>query len=66
MDSLREQSQRAQKSLRTGLEQEYNLRFKKWKKEKTTLLKEMTIKGLEPQLNNMIKKHENEKVRDQN
>ena len=57
-----EYSQKSQKMLKVNLEQEYNVKFKKWKKDKTILLKEMTIKGLEPQLNSMMEKHEKEKV----
>jgi hypothetical protein len=65
MERLKEENQKNQKTLRTNLEQEYHVKFKKWKKEKTILLKEMTIKGLEPQLNSMMKKHDNDKVRDE-
>ena len=45
------------------IEQKFFLKMKNWERQKREEIKERTIKGLEPSLNNIIKRHDLEKVK---
>ena len=49
------------KKQRGEWDQQHKIKLKTWKEKKTRELKDMTIKGLEPELNRLIKKGEEEK-----
>lgn len=61
LESMRQRCQEDMRKAKTDWEAQSQVRFKDWKEKTKRQLKESTIKGLEPEINKIIKKGEFEK-----